>query len=176
MVICIVFVEVIAMRTRQFIRCFLLWNLILLANQAMADPLHDAVNSGDIDKVSALLERGEKINAIDTNGDSPLGYAVKTRNQKLIKLLLEHKADINQKNYVGNTPLIGAIEIGDIEIARLLIEHGADIDVKNNMGATPKVIAKGVNNKKMVRLLKLTRLKRLLRSKPAGEDSVAGFE
>ena len=61
--------------------------------------------------VKLLLEHGAKVNTRDSNGNTPLIYAIKygcpfTENRyKIVKLLLEHGAIVNNKNNEGETAI-----------------------------------------------------------------------
>ena len=69
------------------------------------------------------LADGGDINAVDTEGCTPLFYAVRRKNVEICRFLVEHAADVNHPNQDGLTPLM---EAEDYEIARTLLEAGAD--------------------------------------------------
>ena len=73
--------------------------------------LHQAVNSGEIDKikdaVEKLIQNEENINPQDTRGHTPLHYEVlkgQFANTEIIKLLLDNGADLSIKDKYGQTP------------------------------------------------------------------------
>ena len=50
---------------------------VLLVGTAFADPIHDAVNIGDIGDVQAELDAGADVNAKDEDDETPLDWAIK---------------------------------------------------------------------------------------------------
>lgn len=62
--------------------------------------------------VSALLELGADVNAVDNNGFTPLHHSVKANHHprdkvvKMVKLLLENGADVNARDNDGKTALV----------------------------------------------------------------------
>lgn len=87
-----------------------------------------AARAGRLDRVSALLEEGAKVNSRDRNGDSPLNMAAAKGNAALADVLLKAGADVNLANLSGVTPLMGAAFSGNVEIVRKLLAAGANID------------------------------------------------
>ena len=61
--------------------------------------LHDACESGDFKKVTALLSNEEcDINTLNTDGESPLHIACKYGNLEIVKVLLkDQKCNLNTK-------------------------------------------------------------------------------
>ncbi len=70
-------------------------------------PLHFAAKKGDLNKVgSAFAAKSEKINEIDTQGNSLLHYAAMSNNLPMIKFLVEiAKFPTNTRNYNSMTVL-----------------------------------------------------------------------
>lgn len=64
-------------------------------------PLHIAVNAGNVNAATFLLENKADVNAKDWLGDTPLHYAAKAGNEQMINLLLSYKADMSAKNKEG---------------------------------------------------------------------------
>ena len=66
--------------------------------------------------------------------NTPLHYAVITRNILIIKLLLSHHLDVNIKNHYDATPLadVAPGENGHLYIFELLLQYGADINIKRH--------------------------------------------
>ncbi|MBI3441319.1 MAG: ankyrin repeat domain-containing protein, partial [Proteobacteria bacterium] len=73
-------------------------------------PLHEAMNSADMEIAKMLIENKADVNARDlsrngfTDGWTSLHYAVSHAAPEMIKYLLEHGADANIKNCLGQTP------------------------------------------------------------------------
>ena len=99
-------------------------------------PLHDAVQSGDLDTVRDLLQAGTDPNLFDDLGKTPLHYAVELEDVALIALLLAAGADVNAHHEatIGNTPLRQVAERCSLAVAQVLIEAGADPTIKGWMG------------------------------------------
>jgi uncharacterized protein len=126
--------------------------------------LHAAVNSGAIDCVKLMLDRGANINLAGDEKVTPLMTSVRVtyRNGlEMTELLIKRGANIHARAGRGSTALmyaaIGvAVHYEDeyVDVVKLLIKHGAKVNVKNKMGSTPLSIAKEGNYQKIVAALK----------------------
>jgi ankyrin repeat protein len=103
----------------------MLTSLVSLGSLAVADPLHDAVASGDVQQVEALVRQGAFIDARDMDGRTPLNLAVERENILIARYLIEHGAKVNLADYKNRSPLHSAAEKGNVDIARLLLDVGA---------------------------------------------------
>lgn len=65
----------------------------------------DAVGSGSIEVVSALLKAGAGVNTPSHLNTTALLEAVLRQDKALVKLLLSYGADIHQRTTLDNTPL-----------------------------------------------------------------------
>jgi ankyrin repeat protein len=94
-------------------------------------PLEMAAQTGQMEIVRFLLEKGADIN-LDRNGATALHmaalYGGKT---ELVVLLIEKGADMNARTGDGNTPLNLAVLGKQKEIADLLLDKGAKINLEN---------------------------------------------
>jgi len=88
----------------------------------------EAVEKGDIKKVTALLDAGLDVNTISEN-DGALKKAVKENHIEIVRLLIERGADVNQKDgYFSNElPLVAAFKEENKEAVQILIDAGAAI-------------------------------------------------
>ena len=68
-------------------------------------PLHFAADRGLADVAALLLRHGACVDAVDTEGQSPLMLAVMCEHEDVVKLLLEHGADAGLANAGGETAL-----------------------------------------------------------------------
>ena len=103
-------------------------------------PLHDAAESGDLNKARVLLETG-KYNVNNTRGyyrDTPLHRACRWGHLDMVRMLIsEFKADMNIVDNLHYTPLHEAAEYGKEDVALALInEFGCDTNIRGWRGRT----------------------------------------
>jgi len=103
--------------------------------------LIQASAKGDSQTVQTLIKEGANINQPDSNGVTPLMYAIWHSKIDTAKYLINSGADIKAKDKKGYDALLYAVEFGQLEIVQLLIEKGADIESKDPLGCTPLVFA-----------------------------------
>lgn len=122
---------------------------------------------GDVASVSRLIEGTSDLEAIDSNGKTPLIQAVECENIRVIEMFLDHGAQINHSDRHGFSPLHLAVDIsidgtiqsgsclGDepTDIIELLISRGASLSVRTEDGETPIDIAIQYGSKKIEGLL-----------------------
>ena len=99
-------------------------------NDAGATALMWAV--GDLAKTSALVAKGADVEALSSDGRTPLTIAAaRAGNAAVVRFLLEHGANPNPKGRAPGdaSPLREAAVAGDAETMELLIAHHADIHV-----------------------------------------------
>ncbi|KAF9603978.1 hypothetical protein IFM89_039332 [Coptis chinensis] len=73
----------------------------------------------------------------DSEGRTPLHWAVDRGHLKVAELLVSKKADVNVKDNEGQTPLHYASVCEREGIAEFLVNHGADKKLKDNDGYSP---------------------------------------
>jgi ankyrin repeat protein len=105
------------------------------------NPLLNAAEAGDLDRVRLLIKQGTPINARSPHikfGWTPLIAAIYADQTNVAHYLVEAGADINLTDNGGETPLMWATSRGDdgVDMVRYLIVHGADLYAKDNYGAT----------------------------------------
>jgi ankyrin len=129
------------------------------------DALGLAIFNGNYDVASFLVDNKSKVNQADTQGFTPLFWAVDRRNMEtapnfpwmvttdplpLIKKLLDAGANPNalvnntprarmragSPRIVFATPLMRAAFSGDLELVKLLLSHGADPTIVSKDGET----------------------------------------
>lgn len=109
---------------------------------ALANPVHDAARSGDVNKISELIDDGVSINALDDKGETPLIIAILESRFSVVDIIIEHGADIRARNRGGFTALHAASYVGNSAIARKLLDKGADVnDQDNKAGVTALSVA-----------------------------------
>jgi len=102
-------------------------------------PLHWScliVNRNDAHITKMLVEAGADVNAKDSDGWTPLYWAISEEKVDNAKILIEVGADVNSKSIDGNSPLREAIFQGNVKLVSLLIKHGADVNSQDNNGNT----------------------------------------
>ncbi|HXD73023.1 MAG TPA: ankyrin repeat domain-containing protein [Vicinamibacterales bacterium] len=129
------------------------------------DALGLAIFNGNYDLASFLVDSNSGVNKADTQGFTPLFWAVDRRNMEtapnfpwmvtadplpLIRKLLDRGANPNalvnntprarmragSPRIVFATPLMRAAFSADLELCKLLLEHGADPKIKSSDGET----------------------------------------
>ncbi len=105
-------------------------------------PLFGAVQSGKIDIVRAVLERGAPVNAQDVDGNSALHLAARgdgrgAPNADLLKTLLDAGADANLANARGDLPLHIALR-RDIALDRTFNAQTGDYAAPTDANTTPR--------------------------------------
>ncbi|EPS69902.1 hypothetical protein M569_04861 [Genlisea aurea] len=104
------------------------------------DAIHGFAREGDGEKVLKCIESGIGVNLQDSEGRTPLHWAVDRGHLNISELLLKNNADINAKDNEGQTALHYAAICERSDIAKLLVENGADIEATDNEGNAPKDI------------------------------------
>lgn len=119
-------------------------------------PWHEAIRSGDLDKVRVLLQGGANINSLDEHGQTGLMNAVYWGNLELTKLLIQNGAELNHKAKLNLTALFLAVIGGRTSFVQALIEAGARADIKGSAGqyyCTPLEYAQQNGDSDIVRIL-----------------------
>ena len=85
--------------------------------------------------VRALLAKGARVEDVDQNNMTALGYACANRRLKSAQLLLEAKANVNHEFKPGRTPLFISLEVAHLHnkivddgMVKLLLSYEADVD------------------------------------------------
>lgn len=100
--------------------------------------LHWAANRGNADVVEYLLNKGAKINILDSHGTTPLLFAAGNgqQNTKIYDLFLAHgenlKKDVNQEG--ANALLLAVANDKDLALTNYFISKGLDINSTDAAG------------------------------------------
>ncbi|RQM17729.1 hypothetical protein DD237_001228 [Peronospora effusa] len=105
------------------------------------DDIFHYASTGDVDKLTSALNKGEDINAQDLEGRTMMHWAVDRDQQLIVKELLRRNASPNIQDADGMTPLHYAANCDHEELAQLLVKHGALVDVEDVDGDTPLTTA-----------------------------------
>ena len=83
-----------------------------------------AVKKSNYDKVIRMIEEGISLNIDDSDGLTPLAYALKNDNEKMFDLLISKGADINKKILDGNSHLIFYISNKRFKLIEKMYKRG----------------------------------------------------
>ena len=111
----------------------------LLAPTAFADPIHDAVEKGNLIGVQTELDKGVDVNAKREDGSTPLHGAAEGGHGEIVELLITAGADLHATTVPmlgggGWIPLHSAARQGHRGIVELLIEMGTDVNTRDSAG------------------------------------------
>lgn len=114
---------------------------LLFFSDASPAPVHDAVESADLERLAELLERGADVNAQRDDELRPLHLAADLGNREIAALLIEHGALVDGRGVNGIAPLHLAARAGSADVAELLILNGAEVDARDAGDFTPLHVA-----------------------------------
>ncbi len=96
--------------------------------------IHDAVSSGDVEKVRLLLAHDPKLVNLESGDEipvTPLCIAAEAGDENMVKLLLEAGARIEAEAF-GATVLSSAAARGRLEVVKLLVAKGAIVNTHDD--------------------------------------------
>ncbi len=104
-------------------------------------PLHYAAEWKLDSSILRLVEKGAKINAVNSNGESALFSAVKGNSPSTINTLVRAgiETDVRSnlaRDHLGNTPLHYAVRWNSLDAAQTLLSMGMEVDAQNLSGKT----------------------------------------
>ncbi len=133
---------------------------VMFASLNAGTTLSKAAISGDLAKVKACIDGGEKVDEIDKWGMTPLIWAVYYKYLPVVQYLLDQKADpnIQSKGSYRSIPkqataLSVAAYYGLEEHASLLLKHGANSELVDNNNKKAIDYAKTYNFTPIVNML-----------------------
>lgn len=103
----------------------------------MAEALFGACREGHEEVALMLLEAGADVEAVDSEGSTPLVEAISGERPGVVKLLLDRGAHVNRPDCHELTPLMHAVRMSDHKIVEMLLFYGADVNAYDLRGRTP---------------------------------------
>ena len=137
-------------------------------NEQGQTALMKAASRGDAGVVSALLDAGANVNAVDNNGSNALLHSFDRENNEhgderktlparrievARKLLLAKSIDVNVINNDGETALMRAVRLENVEMIKSLLAQGADVNRTDVLGDTAMTVAYSNGNAEVERAL-----------------------
>ncbi|CAD6259023.1 unnamed protein product [Miscanthus lutarioriparius] len=105
-------------------------------NDSELGDIHVSAREGATDDIVKLLAAGVEVNVRDTEGRTPLHWAVDRGHLSAVEVLAKANADLNAKDNEGQTALHYAAVCEREDIAELLVKHHADLQIKDEDGNT----------------------------------------
>jgi ankyrin repeat protein len=115
--------------------------------------LADRIEAGDRKAALELLSRNAGINAAQSDGTTPLHWAVYRVDEELVKALLVKGAKADVANNFGSSPLGEAARVANANIVSLLLDAGANASRANQDGETPLMLVARTGSVKVADLL-----------------------
>jgi ankyrin repeat protein len=125
-------------------------------NQALGgnnNRLLQAILDGDADRVTALLNAGANVNAIDDGGWTALMRAAFFKLPNIVAILLDKEADVNAIALDGTTALMLAAMRGSLGVVNALLANEANVNATNNHRTTALITAADLGNLNIVNAL-----------------------
>jgi len=113
------------------------------------DPLHEAVDRGDLRAAQTLIARGASPDARNEGGQTALHrastsmrspkqpYVTKQVLAEIAEFLIDSGACVDAKDMTGATPLHMAAMHGNLPVVKVLLAHGAAVNSGDANGYTP---------------------------------------
>lgn len=101
------------------------------------DAIHEFAREGEVENLLKSIESGIPVNAKDSEGRTPLHWAIDRGHFEIAKLLFDKNADVNAKDNEGQTPLHYAVVCDREAIAEFLVKQKANTASKDDDGNSP---------------------------------------
>jgi uncharacterized protein len=127
-------------------RAFGLLLVVAASGAAAQGPLIDAARNGNHAAAMGLLAERADPNQAESDGTTPLHWAVHYDDAELVQKLIEAGAKVAVVNDYGATPMSEAAVAANAAVLGALLDAGADVDSANADGQTAlMVVARGGN-------------------------------
>ncbi|GKA38864.1 acyl-CoA-binding domain-containing protein 1-like protein [Tanacetum coccineum] len=107
------------------------------SDELKLDAIHAFAREGDTENLIKCVEGGIAVDMKDSEGRTPLHWAVDRGHIEAAELLLSRNADVNLKDNEGQTPLHYAAVCDRESIAELLVKKNAATNIKDDDGNYP---------------------------------------
>ncbi|KAI3807990.1 hypothetical protein L1987_23930 [Smallanthus sonchifolius] len=107
------------------------------SDELKLDAIHAFAREGDTENLIKCVEAGIPVDIKDSEGRTPLHWAVDRGHIGTAELLLSRNADVNLKDNEGQAPLHYAAVCERESIAELLVKKNAATDIKDDDGNYP---------------------------------------
>lgn len=137
-----------------------------LASDRSQSPLKEAIQTGDVEMVEMLLDRGASVGHKGF-GYFPIHVAARQKNSDLVRLLIKRGANPNEISPAnGETPLELALANNNWETAKVLISAGAKREISDSLYLTEKVSEQRLAELGIVRITRQFDQQKFLREHP----------
>ncbi|KAF6136196.1 hypothetical protein GIB67_001605 [Kingdonia uniflora] len=106
-------------------------------NEMRLEEMHVYAREGETENLLQQIDSGVSVNVKDSEGRTPLHWAVDRGHFDMVDLLLRKDADVNAKDNEGQTPLHYAAMCDREAVAEFLVKQNAKTDIKDNDGNSP---------------------------------------
>ena len=96
-----------------------------------------AASLGYSTEIERLVREGAEVDAENSQGATPLYFAIINRKTEAVKTLIKLGADVNKVSFLNETPLLLSVQMNNLDIAEALIRGGADVNYQNKNFVTP---------------------------------------
>ncbi|VFQ63649.1 unnamed protein product [Cuscuta campestris] len=103
-------------------------------NELKLADIHAFAREGDDKNLLMCIESGVPVDLKDSEGRTPLHWAVDRGHMETTKLLISRKANVNAKDNEGQGPLHYAAVCERKDIAEMLVKNNADIGMEDGEG------------------------------------------
>jgi len=108
-----------------------------------------SAGTGDLNRVTYLLQKGADVNATDKRGNTALIEAAFWKYPQVVKLLLDKGADVRLENKSGETALTEAVKAGHTEVVKLLLSKVNRRDLETGLQLLYKALVQASTHGKV---------------------------
>ncbi|MCP5146161.1 MAG: ankyrin repeat domain-containing protein [Gammaproteobacteria bacterium] len=128
-------------------------SLLSASLTANGTTLLQQVRDGSQQEALASIKSGSDVNLAESNGTTPLHWAVHNGEPALVDALIKAGANVNAINHYGASPMSEAALLGDDRIIARLLKAGANPESPNADGQTALMVVARSSNVKAAELL-----------------------